>query len=178
MNTTRKNILIGAILIVLMSGCETESDRIARLATQAADRQAAQNEELTKLNREVAAGTKRLVEQDAAARKELASLQRDIQSERTQLSGGWNDLESQRRQIAKHRRTESAVAAAFRGTAAVAVALLCLAFSVIVVNSATSDLDTDAALCEVMLKSLEPAEAQSPRIEYEQSATPKLTTEC
>ena len=51
-------------LITLLNGCDSD-ERVVRIATEAADRQAEQNHELVQLNREVAEGTRRLVEADA-----------------------------------------------------------------------------------------------------------------
>ncbi|MEX2170056.1 MAG: hypothetical protein WD851_12165 [Pirellulales bacterium] len=85
------------------------------ISHEAADRQAAQNLEISKHNREV-----------AAAHHELAHVHQDVQSERHNLSSGWNDLESERRQIAHDRRTQSLLAALVPmvGTIAVVVAAL------------------------------------------------------
>jgi hypothetical protein len=93
--------------LILMSACD---DRAARIALEAADRQAQQNTAMVELNQEVASGTRRLVDADAQARKEIVGVHRDLQIERTRLDTGWNDLEQQRRQIAAQRRTESALA--------------------------------------------------------------------
>ena len=53
--------------MIAVAGC-SDSERIAEVATEAAEQQAKQNVEMAQLNREVAAGTKRLVVADAEAR--------------------------------------------------------------------------------------------------------------
>lgn len=93
------NLILAMMLSILLIGCEAQNDLVARVATQAADRQALQNQEMANLNREVATGTRRLVEEDAATRNEFARVHREIQAERTQLSGDWGDLEKERKQI-------------------------------------------------------------------------------
>jgi hypothetical protein len=91
-------------LTILISGCD---DRAAQIAREAADRQAQQNTAMVELNQEVAGGTRRLVEADAQARKELVGVHRDLQAERTRLDGKWSELENERQEVAADRRTES-----------------------------------------------------------------------
>jgi hypothetical protein len=73
-----------ALLAALMigSGCNNEDARVAEVA---AKRQAQQNQEMAHLNREVAAGTKRLVEGQAEADQRFQSIQKDIHTQRDQL---------------------------------------------------------------------------------------------
>ena len=84
--------------LILMSGCD---ERAAQIAREAADRQAQQNTAMAELNKEVAGGTRRLVEADAQARKEIVGVHRDLQAERTRLDTGWDDV---RRRAASDRR--------------------------------------------------------------------------
>ena len=66
MHKTISKILLTLLPIatILMIGC-SDGERVAKVATEAADRQAQQNQEMAQLNREVAEGTKRMVEADA-----------------------------------------------------------------------------------------------------------------
>ena len=61
MNVKRPLLIVAAGLMTLIAGCGS-NEEVARVATQAADRQAQQNDELARLNREVASGTKNLVD--------------------------------------------------------------------------------------------------------------------
>ncbi len=79
--------------LLALVGC---GDRATRIAIEAADRQAQQNQELARLNRE-----------HAEARKELINLHQQVQSERSLLSTGWNALHSERLIALAERRTES-----------------------------------------------------------------------
>ncbi len=102
-----------ALGVCLMAGCD-ESDsqlhrRVAEVAQQGADRQAAQNAEMARLNREVAEGTRRMVEADALARADHVAVHHEIQAERAVLHEGFDALEDERQQIAQQRRTESAL---------------------------------------------------------------------
>ena len=99
-------------------GChEDENARVVKVAQQAADRQAKQNEEMVRLNREVAEGTKRLVEDGAAARRELVAIQREIQAERTEIGRHRDTLEEERKTIARQRHTVSLLAPIITGCA-------------------------------------------------------------
>lgn len=93
------------LITVLTTGCTDE--RVTEIAREAANRQAQQNVAMAELNKEVASGTKRFVEADAQSRKEIASVHRELQAERTRLDTGWNDLEAERKNIASQRRSES-----------------------------------------------------------------------
>jgi len=112
-----------ALAIISLVGCD-EDERLARLSEKAADRQASQNQEMTKLNREVAEGTKRLVKADAESRKELVSLQRDLQAEQSEIGHQRDQLETERKQIAQQRRRDPIIANAITG---LGVLLACLA---------------------------------------------------
>ena len=92
------------------SGCQQSDDRLARMAAEAARQQAAQNEEMARLNREVAAGTKQLVEGDAKARQELIAAQRDLQRQQEQVAVQRDALETERKEWARQRSTESVYA--------------------------------------------------------------------
>lgn len=88
----------------MISGCD---DRVAQVAREASDRQAAQNRQMAELQQEVARGTHELVKADAATRQEAVAVHRDLQHERRQLSESWEDLEVERRRIDDERRSDS-----------------------------------------------------------------------
>jgi hypothetical protein len=120
------------IATITVTGC-SDSDRVARVATEAADRQAQQNTEMAQLNREVAEGTKRLVEADAEARQGITTMQHDVQTERTKVSEQRDRLETERQEIASQRRTESMLAPIFKicSIAAVGVAVIGFCWSLL-----------------------------------------------
>ncbi len=101
-------LVVGLVAVgtAVFVGC---SDRATRVAIEAADRQAGQNQELARLDRE-----------HASARKELVELHQQVQSERQALSTGWSDLHQERQTVIKERRTESL----FRQLAPVLLALI------------------------------------------------------
>ena len=71
--------------LVIGSGCNNEDARVAEVAVEAAKRQAQQNQEMAHLNREVAEGTKRLVEGQAETDQRFQSMQQDNHVQRDQL---------------------------------------------------------------------------------------------
>jgi hypothetical protein len=91
--TTIVLVAVGALLTLVGCGSRTTS-----IALEAADRQAAQNQELARLDRE-----------HAAARKELVNLHQQVQTERQFLATGWHDLQAERNTVIQERRTESLV---------------------------------------------------------------------
>ncbi|MBX3435485.1 MAG: hypothetical protein KF847_19385 [Pirellulales bacterium] len=131
-------LLAGAALAI--GGCD-ENDRVARTATEAADRQAAQNVEMARVAAHAAAGSKELVAADAAARRAAVALHQEIQAERGRLDAGWSALESERRAIAAGRTTVSALAIATRGVGIVFVALLALALAWLVLGGPAGEPD-------------------------------------
>jgi hypothetical protein len=127
-----------------------------RIAREAADRQAQQNTAMAELNKEVAGGTRRLVGADAQARKEIVGVHRDLQAERSRLDTNWNALETERRQIAGQRRTESMLVPATQILGGTALAIVLLGFCwYALVASRRSD-DTDAQLNELLIGEILP----------------------
>ena len=70
-------------------------------------RQAEQNQEMAQLNREVAAGTQRLVEADSRARQEVIAAQKDLAQQQASLAERHDALETERRTMAEQRNRES-----------------------------------------------------------------------
>lgn len=83
-------------LTILMMSCSSESARVSRIAEQAMQQQSRQNEEMARLNREIAVATERLVEADAEARQEILAAHQALVNQR-------DVLEAERRQIAAQR---------------------------------------------------------------------------
>ncbi len=100
------------LMLILIAGCEPppSDERLARMAEHSVTQQAQQNEEMARLNREVAQGTNRLVETDAQARRELLAAQRDLQRQQEHVGVQRDALESERKSWAVQRQTESVYA--------------------------------------------------------------------
>ena len=92
-------------MIVLMAACSVltgcdEDKRLAEMANENAQRQAAQNEEMAHLNREIAEGSKRLVAANAEANDKLLTTQQKLDEQRSQIDG-------ERQVLADERHRES-----------------------------------------------------------------------
>ncbi len=146
-------MLLAVLCLTWITGCG-EPDRykeVAEVAREGADRQDSQNSEMVRLNREVVEGTRKMIEADAQARKEMVVVHQELQAERDTLNVGFNLLESERKQIAEQRRKESAIVPALKtiGTALVAtsVVVLCL---VLLIGQRNTDA-SDAELNELLI---------------------------
>ena len=108
--TPQKIVLL--LMLILIAGCEPppSEERLAQMAEQSVEQQAAQNAEMARLNREVAQGTNRLVETDSQARRELLAAQRDLQRQQEQVGKHRDALETERKDWAVQRQTESVYA--------------------------------------------------------------------
>lgn len=135
-------LLVTSPWLIAMLGCQSSD---ADLARQALRTQAEQNHSMAQLQREVAAGARELTAADADARRQSIKLHEQIQTERTRLSEGWNDLHSQRRREALTQRTDSFLSALVQGGAATAAALFALAIVRSALSSQADDDGTDVA---------------------------------
>jgi hypothetical protein len=141
--------ILGILLVTLASGCD---ERATQIALDAADRQAQQNTAMAELNTEVAAGTRRLVEADAQARKEVLTAQRELLAERNRLESGRMALDQERRHIAGLRRIDSVLVPAITPIGGIALVIVLLAFCwYALVASRRND---DAELSEFLVSEL------------------------
>lgn len=133
----RRLPLLIAATAILGAGCHDDG-RLARLATEAADRQAAQNAQVADMAARTAAGAERLVAAEAEARRTAAALHRELQQERQALCGGWLDLHQARDALARQRQTAASRSDAARGLAAAAVVWLALSVTRLALSGAAA----------------------------------------
>jgi len=121
-------------MMMVISGCGSsssfddqsaavENERVARLATEYAERQSQQSQRMLELQQEVAEGSRQLVEADAKARREIVGLHQDIQSQRQGLNEQRDQLETDRKAIARDRYLAPLVAESIKQ---VGILLACL----------------------------------------------------
>lgn len=134
--------------LLLIQGC---SDQSARVALEAADRQAQQNTAMAELNKEVASGTHKLVEADAQARKEIVTVHHDLQQERSRLDAGWTELNGERQQIAGDRRTESLFVSVATLAGSVLLVVLLFGFCRHILSAAQQEGASTAELQELLV---------------------------
>ncbi len=84
MKNETRYLLLAVLCLTWLTGCG-EPDRykeVAEVAREGANRQASQNSEMVRLNREVVEGTRKMIEADAQARKEMVVVHQELQAER------------------------------------------------------------------------------------------------
>jgi hypothetical protein len=153
----RRILMLLAVATILVTGCEedgNENSRVAKVAVEAAERQAKQNEEMARVNRETAEGAKRLVEADAQARKEMTEMQHDLQAEQAEIGEQRDQLETERKEIAGQRRTESMLGPILKGCAAAAVCVVVVGYCWSLLFSLRRQDDADQMLGELLVDEL------------------------
>lgn len=136
-------------LAALSPGCDS-NERVVQVATEAANRQAEQNQRMAELQREVTEGTRRLVEAEADARAEFTNLHLGLEAERAEVGEQRDRLEEERRSIAAWRLTDSLTAAAVGEAATLLVCLLPLLVCWQLLRR-SADGPSDAALAELLM---------------------------
>jgi hypothetical protein len=149
-------VLLALLGLSLLIGCgeKDHHKQVAEVATQAAERQAQQNTEMARLNREVAEGTRRMVEADAEARKEVIVVHQEIQAERATLNQGFEKLEVERKEIAQQRRTESTLVPALKTIGGAVVAIAVVVFCLLLLFGLRKADASDAELNELLIHDL------------------------
>ncbi len=86
-----KHMLQGLVpLILLLAGCGDE--RVVKVSTEAADRQAKQNEQIA-----------RVVNEETTFRQQAAKLQNDLRADQAVIAQQRDELETERKQLASRR---------------------------------------------------------------------------
>ncbi|MCE9554686.1 MAG: hypothetical protein K8T91_15120 [Planctomycetes bacterium] len=153
-------MIFAAILAIAIGGCNSD-ERVAQVATEAANRQAQQNTEMAKVTNQVAEGSRELVEADSEARREIVKVHQELQAERSRLGEQWNQLEGERQEIAQDRRTESMLVPAIQAVGAIAVAILAIGFCLSLLFGLRKNNEADAILGELLIHEII---AEEPRL--------------
>jgi Skp family chaperone for outer membrane proteins len=145
--------LLTVIATALIGGC-SEDERLAKMAQDSVQQQRSQNEEMTRLNREVAQGVKRLVESENESRKELTGLQRDIQQQHADTGRQRDQLEVERRQLATERYRESLLAPVLPHVVLLVVCALPLVLAWYLLHGWRCESQDDLAIGELLIEEL------------------------
>jgi len=137
----KTGILILACLVT--GGCRSESERMANLADRTIELQSKQNTTIVTM------------------RKEMVELNRDIQLERKELSNGFKQLESDRRDLHQLRRSEVAWAESFQFLAIVIAAAMPLLVCAYLIWAATKGTNDAEVVNEILIQELV---AKQPRL--------------
>ena len=94
---TARMRLMTAIPLLMILGCSSRDDRLTRMAEQ----QAELNQEMVRLNRDVAQGMNRLTQENAEFRKEAMAVQKQLHAQRVELIKKQEALAEERRRYAQ-----------------------------------------------------------------------------
>jgi len=94
-----KRLILLMIGVVALTGCESKDERLTTMAHDSVEQQKAQNQEMSRLNREVAQGVTQLVEAESESRKELIGLQHDLQDQQSEVNDQRDALEAERKSL-------------------------------------------------------------------------------
>jgi hypothetical protein len=154
-------LLILGVLLAAARGCESDDARVARLAQEAAARQAEQNREIA-----------RLVESQQA-------LQQGLDAQRGHLDQQRTVLEEERRSIAAERIRDPIIAKALIGAVILAACALPLVLAFFVLRGAHKAEPDDAALTELLVQELvadEPLLLPRPTVPAIEEQPPQVET--
>jgi hypothetical protein len=163
------------LLTILTIGCGP-SPEATRIAREAADRQAEQNEQMAKLNQEMARNSQRVIEADAESRREvlevqqnliardaegrseLNSLQQETQDavteQQARIDQKYEALDSERREIAAHRHRDPIIAATLQGLMLTMACLVPILLAAYLLYSLNHDETPDAQLAELLVREI------------------------
>lgn len=107
-----KRTLPAILLISLIMGCGSNDERLVKMANDHEGRQAEQNQRMAELQKQVAEGSKRLIEADAQSREKFLAIQDNLRADAANIGQQRDALEADRREIAAQRNRDPIVAAA------------------------------------------------------------------
>jgi hypothetical protein len=140
---------------LLLTGCGTSTDeRLLQQAKEHAAQQAETHRQMARQQQEVAEGSLRLIEADAKAREEMASMQNGLREDQAAIGRQRDQLEVERREIASQRHRDPLVAAAIVNVGLVIAALLPLLVCVYVLWSVARTRDADEAVTELLVEEI------------------------
>ena len=134
-----KQTWIAGVLILaclMIEGCETESERLGNLAERTIEMQSQQNATIAKTT------------------TEMVEFNREIQAERKELTQGHKQLENDRRDLHRQRRTELAWAESFQFLAITIAASMPLFLCAYLIWASTRSTDDAELLNEVLMQEL------------------------
>jgi hypothetical protein len=173
---TRKFRLAALTILIVLAGCDPPDQRLADFAEEANQQQARQSEQVARQSREIASAAHDLVEQDAAARRELLEAQvrnqEQFREQQAVIEQEREQLHAERREAARAAVQAPVIAEALITVAAILAVLLPLLVTAYALRrlpetGAAEELLAEALLEDVSVPSLsgppEPRLADTPR---------------
>jgi hypothetical protein len=150
------------LLILLLTGCGRSTDeRLLQQAEKHAAQQAETHRQTARQQQEVAESSRRLVEADAKARQEMASMQNGLREDQAEVGRQRDQLETERRELASQRYRDPIIASAIVNVGLVLAALLPLLVCVYVLWFVVRTRDADEAVTEMLVEEIV---SEKPRI--------------
>ena len=171
--TTLLLLIVMAMMLVMIGCDENENSRLAKMAEENLKRQDAQNERMADLQNEVTEGSRRLVEADAKSRQEMIGLQRDFQSDQTEVARQRDLLEGERRDLADKRHIAPIIAESIKNIGLLIGCVLPLILCWFLLARRDEPAD-DSVVAEVLLQDLV---SDKPMLLPRQDMPPALTFE-
>jgi len=191
MNPTHRTALLLLLQVIAIVGCESQDRRLAEYAQRATEQQARQNERMAqqaegvaRQGQEVASAAHHLVEQDAAARRDLIQaqdkLQQQNQAERAGLDRQREHVESERKAASEAAVRDPVIARAIITAGMIMAALLPLLVTVYVIRRLPEQCPADELLGDALLQGLFPGEPislsrEAPPRSLADSSAPRLS---
>ncbi|MBP62006.1 MAG: hypothetical protein CMJ62_10840 [Planctomycetaceae bacterium] len=174
--------LIPIAIVVIAIGCKNDSDRVAELASRHATQQAELSRETVKLQNELVEGTQKLVEADARARRDFLTLEGKLDEQRVEVGRRHDELEDERREIAKQRSRDPIVANALIAAATLLACLLPMLLAGWLLRSQLNEADeftaTEILLEEITARHPALAPASRPAMNHDSDrSAPKIADE-
>jgi K+-sensing histidine kinase KdpD len=149
-----KPVMLVVLLMLMIVGCTNSDERLVEMAREHAARQAESQRQMADLQKQVAQGSRELVENDAKAREHLTSLQHDLRTDQAEIGHQRDQLENDRREIAAQRHRDPIVAAIIMDVGIVLACLLPLALGIYVLRAACRAGESDGAVVELLVQEL------------------------
>jgi hypothetical protein len=160
-NASRREALLMILAAIAVLGCESQDRRIAEFAERAAQQQVQQNERIAqqsetvaRQNQELASAAHQLVDQDAAARREMieahGQLQQQIFQERSGVDRQREQLNIERKSVLAATIREPVIAQAIVAGALILAALLPLLVTAYAIRRLPEQSAADELLAETL----------------------------
>ena len=146
-------ILIPPLLLLPMTGCGSNDDRLVTMAKDHEGRQHEQNLRMAELQKSVADASKRLVEAEAESREKFQAMQENLRSDQATIGQQRDALEADRREIAAQRNRDPIIAASIVQIGTVLATLLPLLLAGYLVWAMRHNAGEDDAVVAEMLVS-------------------------
>ena len=161
--------ILAVIPTLVISGCESDDERLARFAEQSVSQQAQQNRDVAAQHKEVARTARALVEADTKSRADFGRFASELHAERQEIASQRHALESERVQLATQRIREPVIAGAIQTLGILVVCALPLVVALYVLRAVSSNAADEAALSELLVGEI--VQSESPLLLGRQSET-------